>query len=653
MKKFILLTCVWFVFKLDGVAQITVPVIRGAFGVDGELRSQFYNNLVQIGNDDWFNQRTAVADTGRFVIDTNGAAAMVARYNTNLPSRRLPFYRNMRYPQFSVVNNRLLLDAVMIRDYHGDDSTVFASGSNKNGDSPDNWSCPVSQGIPDKNDILDMLVHVRRAGPNATDSLWMFGGLSLDNTTGNRYFDFEMYQTDIYYDRTTRQFYGYGPDMGHTSWQFDGAGNVTVPGDIIFSASYQSSALTFLEARIWVHQSALSTVPADFNWSGQFDGAYSGAPYGYASILPKTSGAYYTGLQCNNNTWGGPYGIILQNDALVTNYTAGQFVEFSVNLTKLGLDPVTLLGGNTCGMPFRRILVKTRASASFTAELKDFVGPFDLFLPARVALTTQTPYICDTGSVARIDVVNPVASQVYQWSTINGNILGPTTGPYIMVDAPGLYIVRQFLQAGWSEYASDTIEIFSFTICEVLQRNLFDFRAKLGTGKIDLDWKVLFNQVADHFEVERSFDGSHFTSVGRLDADQTLAGEVSYQFSDPLQNWRGAVFYRIKLKESGKITRYSQVIRIPLTDNNHNDIQIIPNPAKDVVQLKVYSFREGGLKVSIFNTEGKLVYNQTHLARKGLNVLTINEIQNAPRGVYNVMIRIGEEFFTEKLILTR
>jgi hypothetical protein len=38
---------------------------------------------------------------------------------------------------------------------------------------------------------------------------------------------------------------------------------------------------------------------------------------------------------------------------------------------------------NACGMPFRRVLVKTRASASFTASLKDFVGPFDLFLAPR------------------------------------------------------------------------------------------------------------------------------------------------------------------------------------------------------------------------------------------------------------------------------
>ena len=50
--------------------------------------------------------------------------------------------------------------------------------------SPALWSGGI-QGIPDKNDILDIMMHVRRAGPNTTDSLWMFGGISL-GTTGNR-----------------------------------------------------------------------------------------------------------------------------------------------------------------------------------------------------------------------------------------------------------------------------------------------------------------------------------------------------------------------------------------------------------------------------------------------------------------------------------
>jgi len=258
-------------------AQTISPSLKAGFGIEGELRANYFNNFVQSGNDDWFNMGTPGA--GVFVIDTTGAAAMVARYAVDPAFRQLPFFRTMKYPAYSVVNNHLLLDAIFIRDYHGIDSTIFASGASKNGESPADWTCPVAQSVPDKNEILDMMVHVRRAGPSniQADSLWLFGGLSIENTTGDRYFDFEMYQTDIYYDRATRKFYGYGPDAGHTSWKLDASGNISQPGDIIFSADFGSSTLTSLEARIWVDKASLSITPVDFNLSGSFDGASTGS----------------------------------------------------------------------------------------------------------------------------------------------------------------------------------------------------------------------------------------------------------------------------------------------------------------------------------------------------------------------------------------
>ncbi|HET7897991.1 MAG TPA: hypothetical protein VFL47_09985, partial [Flavisolibacter sp.] len=245
-------------------AQITTPVIKAGFGVDGDLKANFYNNFATSGNDDWF---TTGGTGGTWIIDTTGAAAIVAGYASDVspyPKRMASFFRGMRVAPYTVVNNRLWLDAMFVRDYHGTDTTVFVQGSSKNGMSPADWGGTI-QSVPDKNEILDMMMHLRRAGdgrdPSRVDSLWLYGGLSIENTTGDRYFDFELYQTDIYYDRSSQKFYGYGPDAGHTSWKFDAAGNITQAGDIIFSASYQSSNLTGIEARIWIDKASLSITP--------------------------------------------------------------------------------------------------------------------------------------------------------------------------------------------------------------------------------------------------------------------------------------------------------------------------------------------------------------------------------------------------------
>jgi len=273
MKTLLLLTLL--ILSLTSFTQITTPVMKAGFGVDGELKVRIYDSRVNFFDatlatgDDWFVYpgTTGTTSNGTLVIDTTGAAAMVKAYSTNATTRLNTFYRGMNRPPYSIVNNRLWLDALFVRDYHGTDTTVFSTGSSKNGQSPADWLGTI-QSVPDKNEILDMMMHVRRQGPNLTDSLWFFGGLSIENTTGDRYFDFELYQTDIYYDRISQKWYGYGPDAGHTSWKFDAAGNIITPGDVIFSASYQSSVLTGIEARIWIDKSSLSITPASFNWSG-------------------------------------------------------------------------------------------------------------------------------------------------------------------------------------------------------------------------------------------------------------------------------------------------------------------------------------------------------------------------------------------------
>ncbi|HVF97948.1 MAG TPA: T9SS type A sorting domain-containing protein, partial [Flavisolibacter sp.] len=520
---------------------------------------------------------------------------------------------------------------------------------NKNGDSPVDWSCPVSQGIPDKNDILDMMVHIRRAGPGTTDSLWMFGGLSLDNTTGNRYFDFEMYQTDIYYDRGTRQFYNYGPDAGHTSWQFDATGNITRPGDIIFSAEYQSASLSNIEARIWVNRSALSITPVSFDWAGQFDGGTSGATYGYASIKPKAAGTYYTGLQCANATWAGPFGVILQNDALVTDYDAKQYVEFSVNLTKLGLDPVTLLGSNSCGMPFRRILVKTRSSASFTAELKDFVGPFDFFLAPRVQAKTATPYICEGSNIAQIDVTNPVATSFYQWTTPDGNIVSSPTGPTIYVNKPGVYIVTQYLQQGCSAYASDTVRVNSLTMCEVLTANrVYDFRGTTVQNRIVLNWKVQDNQQANFFDVQRSTDGIVYHTVATVANQQ----KGTYNFQDSVVP-KTPLYYRIKLINKDKLTNVSNALRFSTETNNTSRLQVHPNPVKDDMHLQVFSAAAVKMNVAVYNAAGNVVLSTTAYAKQGTNTISLQNAGNRASGICLVVVDLNGELLYQKVLFTK
>ncbi|MGC4104309.1 T9SS type A sorting domain-containing protein [Ferruginibacter sp.] len=628
-------------------AQITTPAIKANFGVDGNLKANYFTNVISNGTDDWFKQTKF--GSGDFMIDTSGAAAIVAGYNTNPASRMLSFSRIMGPAFYSVLQNNLVIDAVFHRDFHGDDSTVFASGSNKNGMSPANWSCPVSQGIPDKNEILDAFTHIRRAGPSVTDSLWMFGGLSIENTNGNRYFDFELYQTDFYYDRSTNTFKGYSAEAGHTAWQFDASGNVIKAGDIIFSEEFSSSSLTLVEARIWVNKNALLTTPQNFNWGGQFDGDGNGATYGYASIVPKTAGDFYTGLQSTETTWAGPFSLVRTDNSVVTDYIPGQFLEFSVNLTKLGIDPGSY-SNNPCGTPFRRVLIKTRSSTSFTSELKDFVAPFRMFDFPPVNAFSYLLYFCKVFPLTPVTVLNPNPNSIYTWTTNNGNIVGSNVGITIYVDRPGTYYVTQQLNAQCAYYSKDSVKLIFDSICRVLPVDIIDFSAtKTNDNKASLTWQASANEEAAQYFIEYSLNGNIFLPLDTVPASKK-SGIAGYAASFPLEKWNAAIIYfRIKVTGKDGRMKYSNIAALRNRDAAAPP-GIFPNPTHGDTWLSYTTAVNQSADITIRDAFGKLVKSTRINIPPGSNPLRLADLSAYADGVYFISVKTPNTSFTQKIL---
>ncbi len=626
-------------FPAISYAQIITSATKANFGVDADLRANYFNSLVTAAGDDWYLNSSGA---GQNIIDTTGAAAIVARYTSNVSSRTQTFSRLMKQNPFSVLSNRLMIDAVFHRDFHGNDSTIFASGSNKNGMSPVNWSCPVSQSIPDKNDLLDVFTHVRRAGPNPTDSLWLFGGVSIENTTGNRYFDFELYQTDFYYNRTTRTFNNYGPNAGHTAWSFDASGNILTPGDIIFSAEYGSSSLTMIEARIWVKRSALSITPTQFRWGTEFDGDGSTAAYGYASIAPLTSGDFYTGLQSGNNVWAGPFSLILGDNSMTTNYVARQFMEFSVNMSKLGLDPASY-SSNVCGSPFRRVMVKTRSSTSFSAELKDFVAPFRLFDYPVVDAYSDLIYFCGSMPTVPLTAYNANSSSVYTWSTPNGNIVGSNVGTTININSAGTYYVNHQLHSSCPVYSKDSIKIIYDPVCLVLDMQINSIEAIKNVHGISIQWQIKNNQYAKTIQIEYSTDGTLFNAVGSMDGNGHAGDETYSYLHSGFNEFPRMLFYRIRITDENGREKISSVVSI---NNLVENIQVFPVPSKGNIWMEIPA---GTTQYSIIDASGKIFFSEKIFLKNAKNI-AVTQTANLASGIYFIKF-IHENFTTTKKII--
>jgi hypothetical protein len=655
MKKIVLILSMA-LYAYGGITQVITPTIQGKFGVDADAQSNIFIDASSecTDCDDWFYNQIPNLGSGLFMIDTTGAGAIVAGYASNPASINLPFYRKMRYPAFHHIDERTLVDAIFIRDYHGTDQTAFVDGSNKNGDSPNDWR-GATKSILSKNDILDVFCHLRRQGPNnnTTDPLWLFGAVAIEGTNGDRYFDFEMYQTDIFYTRSTTRFTGYGPDAGHTSWKFDGAGNVTQPGDIILSANYSSSDLSDIEARIWVDKAALLTVPAGFNWSGTFDGATNGSQYGYAGILPKNGDPFYYGTENSAPSWAGPFALPRANNLVVTQFAAGQFMEFAVNLTVLGIDAATLMGQTPCGIPFSKVMVKTRSSTSFTSELKDFIAPFDFFLPPVADVAADVPVLCTATSISNIWVVNPYSTSTYTWTTTNGTI-ATNNGTSITVNTPGTYVLTQTLDNGCPAYATDTAIIVYDANCTVLANNKINFNGLLNNGLVNLDWSVTMNKDVKYFTIERSTDGVHFTFAGKVDAANATPQVAAYQATDEIFDIKTSnVYYRIKVTGTDGTSQYSKVAKISLLTNGISAVTLSPNPVRNGMQINIASDTEKDVQVFIYDVSGKLMRTTNTHVQKGYSTIKMNDLNSWARGVYSIKVLAGNDVFLKRMVLTK
>lgn len=634
-------------FPLFLCAQITSPVIRANFGLDADVRSNFFNLAALAGNDDWF--RNGAAGSGVFVIDTTGAGAIVSGYTINPLSKYISFARSMHYPVLSTIGSRIYYDAAFVRDHRDTDTTAFIGGL-KNGQSPQLWAGTTTP-VLSKNDISEVFLHVRRDGTNSTDSLWFFGAVGIIGTNGDRYFDFELYQTDISYNRVTNQFENYGSDFGHSTWQFDGAGNITQLGDIIFTAEYGNTGLNFIEARIWVQKTAITTVsPLSFDWTGTFDGDGSGATYGYAGIIPNNGGTFYQGLQNSDSTWSGPFGNFNTGNALVTKYDPIQFMEFSVNLSKLGLDPMTFTSGSMCNLAFGKVLVKSRSSTSFSSSLKDFVSPFHFRSVADLETTADFPVLCPIQTISTLSVINPLSTSTYHWSTPNGIIIGATTGTSISVDGSGTYIVTQELLSGCGENGRDTIVITTVGDCRILYSSLNSFSVQLQNKRPVLKWQIHNNNQAMQIVIERKREHTSFYSIATLNAKDEMLADYNFTDTSALQD--DLYFYRLKITDKNGRINYSEIAVVKTGIHKPLQVQVNPNPVTgSSMNLYVTLAKNELCTIQLTHTSGKKVEQQKQKLLKGTNYIQLNRKANWESGVYILSIQAGEETLQQKVIV--
>jgi len=470
------------------------PSNLGNFGVDGDLNANEPGTLTGI-NDDWF-ESSSLSGLGIGVIGTTAATSVPAGLSADdfkaellaTSSRNLTYVQRMAfpniYPRFITPSTgHLLLDAVAARDNHtagnSVDSTAFASGTDKNGANPATWSLGIT-GVPQKNDLIDVGGHLRRAynfGTNTPGPLLGYAFATTRNTSGDSHIDFEIFRTAPVVVGT--QLTNTGPNGGHTTTKFvPGGFSLQQPGDVLVSIDYGNGGTNpCASVRVWVNPNnvdgngmdtatynALPVATRIYTFTGVFDGASSAAPFGYAEIRPKTgfspSSCLFISVTNTASPLGAPWGSLsAQNASFQTNLEPLQLVEVAIDFSAFGLD-IDPLSGN-CFNLFGSLLIKTRSSTSFTSEMKDFAGPFIFgnFQEVNANAGQDKNLACSvTSAVLNGSSTTPGAT--YSWTVLSGtggNIVSGANTATPTVNSAGTYVLTVSNPSLATCVATDTV----------------------------------------------------------------------------------------------------------------------------------------------------------------------------------------------------
>jgi hypothetical protein len=176
--------------------------------------------------------------------------------------------------------------------------------------------------------------------------------------------------------------------------------------------------------------------------------------------------------------------------------------------------------------------------------------------------------------------------------------------------------------------------------------NLLAFTATKVNNTIVTHWQTANEVNTDHFTVERSFDGSNFTSVGKV----YTKGDGGYSFIDNISTIIQAtstIYYRLQMVDKDGSTSYSQVVRVQLGASKVR-FSVYPNPVKDQLQIQLQSSAKHTASIKMTDVQGKVVWQQTVYLQAGNNFVSL-ATSGFAKGSY-VLTITGEQVYRQKII---
>ncbi|MEX6686540.1 hypothetical protein QTN47_03490 [Danxiaibacter flavus] len=303
--------------------------------------------------------------------------------------------------------------------YNSNLDFIFTTGSKFDDSIPAlHWTQSTA---PNKNDINNAMYHVSRDTSN--NNQWIIIGGDRLSTSGTSYIDFEFLQNTLARNPSGGGFTGGGPNGGRTI------------NDLVISMEYTNGGVA---ANVFFYQ-----------WKAKAGGGYE-----FVQFTPPAGTAFALTNGVNESVPFGAFGS--------TTYQPFAFVEAAINITKL----LAATGDACAGLSVKTLWIKTKASASSTAALKDFVEPIPVSFTFGSASIKYAGPFCAKGT-ASVDLTGITGGT---FSAPAGLSINASTGLIdLAASTPGTYEITYTFNSGNGciKTAKATVVINPFPSCSI------------------------------------------------------------------------------------------------------------------------------------------------------------------------------------------
>ena len=167
------------------------------------------------------------------------------------------------------------------------------------------------------------------------------------------------------------------------------------------------------------------------------------------------------------------------------------------------------------------------------------------------------------------------------------------------------------------------VELVSFTAQAVNQTNA------------QLVWRTASEKNNDHFDVERSLNGTDYAKIGQVKGQGTSSASTDYALTDAGIGAKatGTVYYRLKQVDADGTATYSPVRTVAFAKTQAATFALYPNPATTTTTLDLSRLPAGTYQVTVLDLTGRRVLGFP------LNTLAPQvDLRDLSRGAYLVQI---------------